>query len=141
MTAPPKINSGSVRFVRIILALIFLSIADVIFFFNPATHSFYPVCEFHRLTGLSCPGCGMTRALYALLHGKIFTALHDNALFVMILGGLLVRSILFGFNKLAGRFNKEFFQIKFVWLLVTIASAFTLLRNLSAFAFLSPEAK
>ena len=83
----------------------------------------------------------MTRALYALLHGKIFTALHDNALFVMILGGLLVRSILFGFNKLAGRFNKEFFQIKFVWLLVTIASAFTLLRNLSAFAFLSPEAK
>src|SRR5258708_23559033 len=29
----------------------------VLFLFNPAQHSFYPVCIFHKLTGLNCPGC------------------------------------------------------------------------------------
>jgi hypothetical protein len=137
-SAPPKINSGNARFAGIILSSIIFGIAAIVFFFNPATHPLYPVCQFHRLTGLNCPGCGMTRALHALLHGKIFTALHDNALFVLILGGLLIRSVWFGCNKFLGRMNKEFFPIKFLWPLLAIAFAFTVLRNLSAFAFLSP---
>ncbi len=27
------------------------------------------LCAFHRLTGLDCPGCGMTRAAWLLMHG------------------------------------------------------------------------
>ena len=27
--------------------------------FNPAEYQLFPPCLFHRLTGLSCPGCGM----------------------------------------------------------------------------------
>lgn len=34
-------------------------------------HFHFP-CLFHALTGYYCPGCGGTRAVYALLHGKIF---------------------------------------------------------------------
>lgn len=30
-----------------------------------------PQCAFHTLTGLSCPGCGGTRAVRALLQGKL----------------------------------------------------------------------
>lgn len=29
-----------------------------------------PTCLFHRLTGLYCPGCGGTRALYLFLRGQ-----------------------------------------------------------------------
>lgn len=33
-----------------------------------------PGCLFHRITGLSCPGCGGTRAMQALLRGDWATA-------------------------------------------------------------------
>ncbi|MGW6449074.1 DUF2752 domain-containing protein [Lentzea sp. NPDC055074] len=38
-----------------------------------------PKCPFHWLTGLNCPGCGVTRMLHALLHGDVVGAFHFNA--------------------------------------------------------------
>jgi hypothetical protein len=52
---------------------------------NPNQHAFYPQCLLYKTTGLYCAGCGATRALYALLHGRLLEALHDNALFVAAL--------------------------------------------------------
>ncbi len=82
---PPRISrpiAGNGWFAGIVLGAVALGVGAVIFFFNPTTHAFYPVCKFHQLTGLNCPGCGATRAFYALLHGNFSTALRDNALFV-----------------------------------------------------------
>ena len=45
--------------------------------------SWYPVCPFKAMTGLDCPGCGITRALHALLTGHPVRALDHNALFVV----------------------------------------------------------
>jgi len=45
----------------------------------------YPRCLFYETTGYYCAGCGATRALHALLHGRWPDALHDNALFVVLL--------------------------------------------------------
>jgi hypothetical protein len=52
---------------------------------NPSQHAVYPQCLLYRATGFYCAGCGATRALYALLHGRPLEALHDNALFVAAL--------------------------------------------------------
>jgi|SRR5450756_1326302 len=151
--APPKISrSGSstptgpanpvgcsgLRFALILLGLIALVIAALVFFFNPATYSFYPICQFHRLTGLNCPGCGMTRALYVLLHGDLATALRDNALFVLALPVLLARGLWLARKKSQGCPAAKFFPGRTLWVLLIIALAFTILRNLPAFAFLSP---
>jgi hypothetical protein len=45
----------------------------------------YPTCLLYRTTGIYCAGCGATRALHALLHGQIVTAVHDNLLFMTLL--------------------------------------------------------
>jgi hypothetical protein len=54
--------------------------AAVVGRFNPTTAGFFPVCPLHALTGLNCPGCGLTRGFHALFNGDVLTALHFNAL-------------------------------------------------------------
>jgi hypothetical protein len=137
--APPKLPAGQsppglARRWKIILFAAALVILAVVFFFNPAKNNFYPACQFHRLTGLNCPGCGMTRSLHALLHGDFSTALRDNALFVSGLFLLAARGAWF----LLARPATEFFPMRWLWLFLAAAVVFTVLRNLSAFAFLSP---
>ena len=56
---------------------------------DPHSHSIYPQCLLYQATGIYCAGCGATRALHALLHGRVIEALHDNALFVTALPVLL----------------------------------------------------
>ena len=110
----------------------------MVYFFDPSSHHFYPVCQFHRLTGLNCPGCGGTRALYALLHGDFSTALRDNALLVAGLAAAAARGGWFALNRLRGRQNGELFPPRYLLPLLVIMGVFGVLRNLPAFAFLSP---
>lgn len=62
-----------------------LAVAAVLFFFNPSRVPIYPVCEFHEITGLDCPGCGSLRAMHQLLHGHLVIALHLNLFLVLSL--------------------------------------------------------
>jgi hypothetical protein len=136
-SAPPKLSRAN-YLVGILLGLVALTIAAVVYFFNPATHAIYPVCQFHKLTSLNCPGCGMTRALYALLHGDFLTALRDNALFIGGIFFLAARGGWWILQRQRGRVNADFFPLKFLWPLLILALIFTVLRNLPSFSFLSP---
>ncbi len=53
----------------------------LVYHYDPnAAGSRFPPCLFRALTGFYCPGCGMTRALHALLHLDIATAFRMNPL-------------------------------------------------------------
>jgi hypothetical protein len=67
------------------VAALGLAAAAVIFAFDPAKPGPYPVCLFHALTGLYCPGCGSLRALHQLLHGHFIAAIRFNPLMVLVL--------------------------------------------------------
>ena len=51
---------------------------------NPLKETVFPPCPLHATTGLWCPGCGATRASYLLFRGDVASALHYNALWVVL---------------------------------------------------------
>lgn len=137
---PPKVSPPAAPglFIGIMLGTTVIGIGTLVFFFNPSTHGFYPSCVFHSLTGWNCPGCGMTRALYALLHGNVRLALKDNALFVVLLTTLAGWSGQFAVRKLLNQPATLSISPKFLWWLLVSAFLFTVLRNLPGFEWLSP---
>jgi hypothetical protein len=136
--SPPKRMPSNALFAAITLTAAGVGAAGMVYFFNPSTAHIYPVCQFHALTGLNCPGCGATRALYALLHGNFSTAARDNVLLVAGLAAAAARGGWFGINRLRGRPNGDFFPARFLIPLLVVLIVFGVLRNLPAFAFLSP---
>ena len=61
---------------------------------GPQPPAWLPPCPFHVLTGFLCPGCGSTRALYAIGHGEWGHALAQNPLLVVVLPALLLWAVL-----------------------------------------------
>ena len=137
---PPKIRNTAplTLFTGAVLAFIIGCGLAFVYFFNPSTHGIYPVCLFHQWTGLNCPGCGATRALYALLHGHFLTALRDNGLFVLSLAGGAIWGGRFLLQNRKNPAAPLHVPTKFVWAYLLVAILFAILRNLPAFSFLSP---
>ncbi len=139
-SAPPKIATppSLAFFTVVVLMAAALGSGAVLFFFDPAKHGFYPICLFHALTGWNCPGCGATRAAYQLLHGHLLRALHDNALFILMLAGLTARGAWLVMQKIRNRPAAFTVSPVMLWALLVVVLVFTGLRNLPAFAWLSP---
>ncbi len=142
-SAPPIIARSPTRninawFAGVMLAVAALGAAALLYCFDPAAHGFYPVCRFHQMTGLNCPGCGATRAAHALLHGHLALALRDNALLTLAPVALLVRFGGLALARWRRRPTPALIPASGIWGLVATALIFAVLRNLPAFAFLSP---
>jgi len=81
-----------------------------LFFIPDSFFSHSPTLCIHRqLFGFNCPGCGMTRALHALLHFKFTTAFHFNFA-VFSLFPLLTTEIFLGL-----RFTDRLFSIRTIF--------------------------
>lgn len=52
---------------------------------DPAGGGLFPRCLFLQATGYRCPGCGLQRALHALLHGEVAEAFAYNYYLLVIL--------------------------------------------------------
>ncbi len=137
---PPRIVTRLTpgMFAGVVLAAAALGAGTMIYFFNPGTHTFYPECAFHALTGWNCPTCGATRAVYALLHGNLRLAFKDNALLLLGLAALAVwsvRQLLRRKRRLPAGLN---IPPNLLWGLLVLAVLFAVLRNLPGFGWLSP---
>lgn len=111
--------------------------SGVLYTFSPTAHHFYPICVFHAFTGLQCPGCGGTRALYQLLHLHIGQALQYNAL-VTVLAPVAVAWFVFWYASVVFRGYSPSLRISrpVAVCLYLIALFFAAARN-GAFSFLS----
>jgi hypothetical protein len=69
--APPIRLSPAERHERAAGAAIFLALLGAAAFLPAARPLPFDLCVLHRLTGLSCPGCGLTRSICHLLQGDL----------------------------------------------------------------------
>jgi hypothetical protein len=102
----------------------------------PTPDSFYPKCVSYRLTGTHCPGCGLTRAVYSLLHGDLLQAFAYNPLFVLISPYLLFaagRSLWFWLWGLPP--GRTLFPGRYAWIIFGVMVAYWVLRNLPWYPF------
>ena len=64
------------KIVAVVIACILGGV--ILYNLNPTEYYFMPKCPLKLITGLSCPGCGIQRAIHALLHGEIVKAISFN---------------------------------------------------------------
>jgi hypothetical protein len=72
--------------------------------FNPPAEQYFTVCGFKTLTGLPCPGCGLTHSFCALGKAKVADAFVFNLLgppLFLSLVGLWIRSACVLMNRTA----------------------------------------
>jgi hypothetical protein len=88
--APPRPLAPRQRLERAAGAALFAGLLGVAAFL-PATHPLpFDVCLLHRLTGLPCLGCGLTRSIVRLMQGDLMASLRFHP------AGFLVAAIVAG---------------------------------------------
>ncbi len=107
--------------------------ATAIALFDPSKASFFPVCPLLALTGIACPGCGLTRGFHALFHGDLITAIDFNAL-VLVWAAVIGWAVL-SLAVLAARGRGLYMwptRPRFMWAFMIVLVGFGILRNIPA---------
>jgi hypothetical protein len=105
---------------------------------DPNATGHYPTCPFLALTGWYCPGCGALRAVHAMAHGDLMTALDRNPFTVVAVGYLVVTWFMWFRRSARGR------PLRWLappWVLYGVLGAiltFWVLRNIPGWTVLSP---
>jgi len=97
-----------------------------------------PGCMFHRLTGLECPGCGGTRAFFALARGDLATSLRYNpwALVLMLgLGIWAAKRVIRVFAPRSRWGEPLAMRSSTLWTILILLFVFAFLRNLPWWPF------
>jgi hypothetical protein len=105
---------------------------------DPEQPGHYPTCPFLYLTGYYCPGCGSLRAVHALAHGDLGTALDRNVLLVVAVPVLIALFLVWTRRVIQGR---PFVRSAPPWVIqgiFVLVAAFWVLRNVPAFSWLAP---
>ena len=121
-----------------ILAAIFIPIIILgglvfLFFVDPEKNSLFP-CFFRFATGLDCPGCGTTRALYSLLHLRFWQAFRYNPLIYLLVPIATYFGAVGYIYLLTGKLFKLKLRISkpVIWIFVIVVLSFVILRNIPA---------
>lgn len=106
---------------------------------------------FHKITGLSipcpiklvtgkyCPGCGITRMLFALLRLDFQAAFLANRFLFFLLPVIVIYAAVKAVIYIVTGKNRQTLPEQIAIILITILTiAFWIMRNMDAFSFLAP---
>ncbi len=105
----------------------------------PFSVSTFFFCPFHKLTGLYCPGCGITRMFLALFKGEFYQAFRYNPLVFFCLPIFLIFYLDFLYHKKKGTSPLLKKMPTWGWVLIIfIFLLYGVLRNIDGFYYLKP---
>ncbi|MCA1578484.1 MAG: DUF2752 domain-containing protein [Acidobacteria bacterium] len=118
--------------------LLLIAGAVYLFIFEPGRTGFFPVCVFRLLTGLTCPGCGTTRALHAILHGELETAFMLNPLLLLASPLLVYAFMRYSVTVMRGGVpRKNAVPAPYLYALFFVLMGFWIFRNTPFYPFAS----
>lgn len=99
--------------------------------YNPEKESFFIPCMLYKLTGIKCPGCGMTRSIHYLVNGNIKQAIWYNLMLIPII--ILVIYALYRYIRYLVKNEEVINKVLENWLKVFLAIIliFGVTRNLT----------
>ncbi len=104
--------------------------------FNAATGIGIP-CVFHALTGLSCPGCGISRMLISILKLDFAGAFRYNAAIFILLPVFIILAIQLTVRYIkTGSIALSKYQTAAVSAMIVLLILFAVIRNLAGFEYL-----
>ena len=119
---------------KICFSLIIFIIFSSFFFLSLRYKIFIP-CVFHEITGLYCPGCGITRCFISIINLDLMQAFRYNCLVFILLPlfmYIFIKKYYFWLlNKECTIFSNRFYVV-----LAIITLLFGIFRNI--FSFLAP---
>jgi hypothetical protein len=125
------------RALALALGVLSASLLAFLLYHSGPAAPWLPGCLFHRVTGFDCPGCGMTRATHAALHGRIGEAFRFNAVGMVLLPAAMIGLGL----ELAGWIRGKPLPIRFriggrwAWGVFGVLMAFWVFRNVPVWPF------
>ena len=114
------------------LACVFGAALLVVYAVDPSRHALTPPCPYLTLLGLACPGCGLTRATHALLHGDITRAFAFNPWAFLAVPALVTFVAL---PHLTGPLRTSQLRTRISWVMLFVTIAFWVWRNTATYPF------
>jgi hypothetical protein len=105
---------------------------------DPNEPGHYPTCPFLAVTGWFCPGCGSLRALHALVHGDLRSALARNPLMVITVPALALWWAAWLVRAVRQRSRRWAAPAWSIWALLVVVLVFAVARNVPGAELLAP---
>ena len=96
-------------------------------------------CLIHEITGMYCPGCGVTRMLINILSGNFYQAFRYNPLLFIFIPFFILYILDLFISKVKNKkMITELFEPYIWYVLIGIFIVYGILRNIPYFDYLKP---
>lgn len=120
------------------VALATAAVVGVVAAVDPNEPGHYPTCPWLALTDTYCPGCGSLRAVHALAHGDVGTAMARNPLAVLTFAWLAVWFAVWTTRMWTGRQRTRMAPAWVLHSILGVVVGYWVLRNVPGWTWLSP---
>lgn len=126
------------RIIKLSSAAVILAAAGLLYYVIHNLTGFAIHCPVHLVTGFDCPGCGITRMLFAMLELDFKAAMDYNAAIFLTLPVLAVVAVskTYDYIKYGKNMNRKWVEV-ILYCLIVVYVGFAVLRNIPYFEYLA----